>query len=202
MRAAGIGLFLFIPLVLVLFLRTPIGVGPSLAAGVAIMLAHRFVARPFMDRNLSRRCFWCGRASAAVAAPFRSRGRAVDARACGAAHASRLAAFARAVAAARPALAILIFVPLLAYLINGAGLAAGVDAVPIARAAWGFKIPIATAVVALSLGYPLAARSPREGAVDFPVHNLFLLGVGNTLWVFRLVGLFWLAEGVLALVAT
>lgn len=201
MHAAGIGLFLFIPLVLVLFLRTPLGVGPSLALGVGIMLAHRFVARPFMERHLARRCFWCGRTPADVPSPFRSRGRTIDARACGPDHAARLAAFARAVAAGRLALMALIFVPLVAYLANGAALAAGLDAVPLAAAGWGFKIPIASAVVALSLAYPAAARAAREGAVDFPVHNLFLLGVGNTLWVFRVVGIYWLVQGALALAA-
>jgi hypothetical protein len=31
----------------------------------------------------------------------------------------------------------------------------------------------------------------------FPLHNLFLLGIRNTLWVFRLVGAWWLVAGVL-----
>ena len=35
----------------------------------------------------------------------------------------------------------------------------------------------------------------RDPAIDFPVHNLFLLGIGNTMWVFRLVGIWWLADG-------
>ena len=37
----------------------------------------------------------------------------------------------------------------------------------------------------------------RLPAIDFPVHNLFLLGVRNTLWVFRLVGLWWLVSWIL-----
>ena len=41
-----------------------------------------------------------------------------------------------------------------------------------------------------------------EPAIDFPVHNLFLLGVNTTFWVFRIVGLFWLGQGIWALVRT
>jgi hypothetical protein len=46
--------------------------------------------------------------------------------------------------------------------------------------------------VLASLAYRTAPPllEPRSA---FPVHNLFLLGIGNTLWVFRLVGAWWLA---------
>jgi hypothetical protein len=35
--------------------------------------------------------------------------------------------------------------------------------------------------------------------VPFPAHNLFLLGVRNLLWIFRLVGAWWIVRGALAL---
>ena len=37
-------------------------------------------------------------------------------------------------------------------------------------------------------------RLTREPAIDLPSHNLSLLGVATTLWVFRIVGLFWLVQ--------
>ncbi len=200
-RVTGVLLFLFIPLVLVLYLRMPLGVAPSLLLGVGIMLAHRFAARPFLERHVADRCFWCGADAgpAAVEATFASRGKTVPARACSPRCGSRVDAFARFTAAARPVLAAMILVPVFAYLANGMLWIAGRDGIPPAAARWMFKAPIALAVVGASFLYPLGPRLGREPAVDFPVHNLFLLGVGNTLWVFRVVGLWWLAEGAFAL---
>jgi hypothetical protein len=197
MALQGMLLFLFIPLVLVLYLRMPFGLAPSILGGIAIMLAHRPVARPWMERHRARRCFWCGQAVGpdAVAAPFLSRRAVIDARACSAAHRDRLHAFGRSVAAARPLLAALILLPVALYLVNALAALAEVPLVPLEAAKWGFKIPIATAVVALSFLWPAGFRMTRPPAIDFPVHNLFLLGVRNTLWVFRVVGIWWLAEG-------
>ena len=102
-RLVGALLFLFIPLVLVLYLRMPLGLAPSVVLGIALMLAHRWIARPFMDRHLETRCFWCGcdLAEPGVPAPFLSRGRTIEAQACTGTHADRLIAFARMVAAGR-----------------------------------------------------------------------------------------------------
>lgn len=195
--ARGVGLFLFIPIVLILYLRLPFGLAPSVLTGIAIMLGHRFLARPFMDRHLRSRCFWCGRAieDEGLDAPFRSRGSVVAARVCSSVHGARIAAFARTVAAARPLLAAMILVPLAFYLVNALATIAGRPIVALDAARWWFKIPIATAVVALSFVWPAGARIDRPPSIDFPVHNLFLLGVRNTLWVFRLVGLWWLGDG-------
>jgi len=52
---------------------------------------------------------------------------------------------------------------------------------------------VALTVVGASLGY-LAVREAAEPVTSpFPLHNLFLLGIRNTLWVFRVVGAWWLA---------
>ncbi len=199
LRIAGIALFLFIPLVLVLYLRMPLGPGPSLALGVFLMIGHGFVARPWFARHLGERCFWCGKAAGNVSAPFAAKGGTISAVACGEEHAGKIAAFGRVVAKARLPLAALIVVPVVLYLLNGFASVAGLPSVPLDAARWGFKIPIAAAVVALSFAWPLGHRKGSAPAVGFPVHNLFLLGIGNTLWVFRIVGIWWLAEGVAAL---
>ena len=116
----GVLLFLFIPLVLARYLRLPLGLPGSVVLGAAFMVAHRFVARPFMDRHLLRRCFWCGSDLSApgVPAPFRSRGETIEARACSGTHADRLITFARIVAAARLVVFLLILLPVLIYLGN------------------------------------------------------------------------------------
>lgn len=195
-RLLGAGLFLFIPLVLVLYLRYPFGLAPSLAVGVALMLGHRFVARPFMDRTLSRRCFWCGRDLDGEdrAAPFRSRGKTIPARGCSEDHAAYVLTFARSVNWAFLPLRLAIVLPVLVYLALAVLAAAGRPLIPMAWAVWVFKLPIAAAVVALSFLWPRGARLDVEPAIDFPPHNLFLLGVRTTLWIFRVVGLIWLAQ--------
>jgi len=38
--------------------------------------------------------------------------------------------------------------------------------------------------------------------VPFPVHNFFLLGIRNLLWVFRLIGLWWLWRGLAFVLGT
>jgi hypothetical protein len=199
LRLQGLLLFLFIPLVLVLYLRMPLGLTASVLGGIAIMLAHRLVARPWMERHLAERCFWCGRAGAPVDATFSSKGKAIAARACTEDHRDDLHAFAHVVATAKPLLALLILVPVVLYLLNALAAIAGRTIVPLEAASWGFKIPIALAVVTLSFAWPLGRFLTRVPAIDFPVHNLFLLGVNKTFWVFRIVGLFWLGQGVWAL---
>ena len=41
-----------------------------------------------------------------------------------------------------------------------------------------------------------AAREHAPVEVPFPVHNFFLLGVRNLLWIFRLVGIWWIWQGI------
>jgi hypothetical protein len=195
-RLAGALFFLFIPLVLVLYLRMPLGPPASIFLGMALMIGHRFVARPFMERHIDKRCFWCGcdLAGPGVPAPFRSRGEMIEAQACSGTHAERLMAFARTVAAGRLVVFLLIVLPVMIYLGNALLTIAGHGFLPLDAARAAFKIPIAVAVVTLSFAWPLGARLTREPAIDVPAHNLSLLGVSLTLWVFRIVGLFWLIQ--------
>src|SRR5713226_9188864 len=58
---SGVVLFLFIPLVLVLFVRHPAPLGVSLGAGVLLMVGHRFLARPYMAWAAPLKCVWCNR---------------------------------------------------------------------------------------------------------------------------------------------
>ena len=76
-RAIGLLLFLPVPLVLFLFTRAPLGILPSLGIGIALMLTHRFYARPWALARAHRRCLWCGAdiaATALSAARARARG--------------------------------------------------------------------------------------------------------------------------------
>lgn len=191
----GALLFLFIPLVLFLFVRHPEPVGVSLAAGVALMLGHRFLARPYLARTLPLKCIWCNRILAqdeTSTLELRAGRKALHARCC-ARHRKPAAKFFTFLQTWRWPLRLGIFVPLLFLLAALAASAAGQRApVPFATA-W-FKLVIGVTVNLAAFGY-LASREQAPLSVPFPVHNFFLLGVRNLLWVFRLVGLWWIWQG-------
>jgi hypothetical protein len=66
--------------------------------------------------------------------------------------------------------------------------------VPLDAATDLFRLAVGLTVNLAAWGW-LAARPARPARVPFPVHNFFLLGVGPLLWVFRLVGLWWIWKG-------
>ena len=191
----GVLLFLFIPVVLFLFVRHPRPVGASLIAGVALMLGHRFLARPYMRRALPVKCVWCNRTLGD--GPFetldlRTGAGEIQARCC-AGHRRPAAKFFSFLQGWRWPLRLGIFVPLLFLLTALAASAAGQPApVPLATA-W-FQLVVGVTVNVAAFGY-LAAGEPPPFGVPFPVHNFFLIGIRNLLWVFRLVGLWWMWLG-------
>ncbi len=198
----GVLLFLFIPVVLFLFARHPEPVGVSLAAGVVLMLGHRFLARPYMARMLPLKCVWCNRILVPDSTGRRrgetstlelhAGGGALQARCC-AGHRGPAAKFFTFLHTWRWPLRLGIFGPLLFLLVALAVSAAGQPA-PVSFATAWFKLVIGVTVNLAAFGY-LAGREQAPLSVPFPVHNFFLLGVRNLLWVFRLVGLWWIWQG-------
>lgn len=192
----GVLLFLFIPLVLFLFVRHPEPVGVSLAAGVILMIGHRFLARPYLARVLPVKCVWCNRVPARgpedSTLELRTRGGAVQARCCPE-HRKPAAKLFSFLHAWRWPLRLGIFLPLLYLLFALAVFAAGRGA-PINSATEFFKLAVGVTVNVAAFGY-LAFGERSSLGVPFPVHNFFLLGVRNLLWVFRLVGLWWIWQG-------
>lgn len=192
----GVLLFLFIPLVLFLYVRHPEPVGVSLVAGVVLMIGHRLLARPYMARVLPVKCVWCNRVPArgpeGSTLELRTRGGAIQARCCPE-HRKPAAKFFSFLRAWRWPLRLGIFIPLLYLLFVLAIFAAGRGA-PINSATESFKLIVGITVNVAAFGY-LAARERSPLSVPFPVHNFFLLGVRNLLWIFRLVGLWWIWQG-------
>lgn len=195
----GVLLFLFIPLVLFLYVRHPQPVGLSLVAGVVLMIGHRFLARPYMARVLPVKCLWCNRVPARGAQgpegstlELRSGDRVIQARCCPE-HRAPAAKFFTFLHAWRWPLRLGIFVPLLFLLVALAASAAGQPAPVDLATAW-FKLVVGVTVNVAALGY-LASQEHFPVSVPFPVHNFFLLGVRNLLWIFRLVGLWWIWQG-------
>jgi hypothetical protein len=199
--ATGVLLFLFIPGVLFLFVRHPEPVGVSLAAGVALMIGHRFLARPYMERAREVKCLWCNRVPPREPVELELRaggGRTVAARCC-ARHREPAARFFSFLHLWRWPLRLGIFLPLL-FLLTALAVSAAGQPAPVPFATAGFKLVVGITVNVAAFGY-LAAREHAPVEVPFPVHNFFLLGVRNLLWIFRLVGLWWIWQGITALVS-
>lgn len=192
----GIALFAFVPFVLGLFLLQPLGPALSVACGLGVMIGHRAVAAPWAARHARERCLWCGRpAAAGDDVPVTGAAGSLPFVACNAAHAEAARRFFAFTYRYRAPLGVGIFVPLLVLLGGTTLRVLGIELIPHAVNALLFRVIVATTVVTASLAYAASppAEMPRSA---FPVHNLFLLGIRNTLWVFRLVGGWWLIAAV------
>lgn len=198
----GVALFLFIPLVLFLFVRHPAPLGASLGAGLLLIVGHRFLARPYLAWVAPVKCVWCNRvlggapegkrAGEISTLELRSGARIVEARCC-AVHRQPATKFFSFLHAWRWPLRLGIFVPLLFLLTSLAAAAAGQPAPVDLATAW-FKLVVGITVNLAAFGYFFSRQDGRLD-VPFPVHNFFLLGVRTLLWIFRLVGLWWIWQG-------
>ena len=201
-RLTGLLLFLPVPLVLFLFTGQPLGPWISLGAGVVIMLTHRLYARPFALSRAHRRCLWCGGPAGdgpgvALEEPL---GRTCW-RACGASHAGLLARTRGWAAGRRLFLGVGILGTLALVLALSVGVAAGQAAGMEAADATGvFRLGVALTVLPFGWLGPLTgpADGPK-GRLPFPVHVQALVGTLWVLWLFRLVGLWWLVAALLHL---
>ncbi len=192
----GVALFLFIPLVLVLFLRQPLGPAPSVLLGLVVMFGHRFLAAPWARRHAPDRCGWCARpGGGGVALQVEAGGEAWQVWACCRRHATLVARFVSLARRWRVAIASGIFLPL-AILLGGtlAG-AAGWPLLSRDVNALQFRVIGALTVVSASLGYLLVREPDERLRCPFPLHNLLLLGIRQTLWIFRIVGAWWIVDG-------
>jgi hypothetical protein len=199
MVLTGAALFAFIPAVLYLFVAHPEPVGASLAGGVALMLGHRFLARPYMAWVRPVRCLWCGRVPPRPGPGGSAEGVALvtgsgplHARAC-AGHALPAARCLSFLDAWRWPLRVGIFVPLLLLLAALAAEALGRGA-PVATATHLFRLTVGVTVNLAAFGYLAAAPRPAP-RVPFPAHNFWLLGIRPLLWILRLVGAWWIWAG-------
>lgn len=211
LRVQGVGLllFLFIPVVLYLYVQHPEPIGLSLGLGFVLMVGHRFLARPFMTAVAERKCLWSNRLVGADdevdEVEIGHRGGVQPAR-CLRRYRSHFDRFFAFVYRFRLPLALGIFVPLLTLLVCLAFVAfgatppldvdtataffQGVVALTVQSVAWGYLFVSTAAVSTTGTGEPGKDGEPPS-RVTFPVHNFFLLGISNLLWIFRIVGLWW-----------
>jgi len=188
----GVALFACVPLVLWLFLAQPLGPGWSFALGAAIIAGHRVVAAPWAARHVMRRCLWCGRpGQQAGTVPVASGRRTTECAVCSGAHERLVRQFFGFVGRHRVTIGIGIFAPLALLLLGTLLRALGAASLSHGANAQQFRVIVAATVVLVSFAYRSSAPAEHPRS-PFPVHNLFLLGIRNTLWVFRLVGGWWL----------
>ncbi len=199
-RALGILLFLPVPLVLWLFTRAPLGVGPSIGLGVVLVVTHRLYARPFALTRADRRCLWCGGSAESgsvltVAEPFGT----TDWRTCRPEHGESLKRVLAFAASHPSALKFGILGTLGLFLPTAIAADAGrLGPFSFGDARAFFRLGIASTV--LPLGWLAESRGRLDGEVPhvpFPVHIQALIGTRAVLWLFRLVGIAWLVLGAL-----
>ncbi len=206
MALQGLLLFLFIPFVLFLFLGQPWGPGWSVGLGLAIMAGHRFVAAPWMAKFADVRCLWCGRIGVSTIIAVHAGGRTWRMGACSEEHAGRVAAFLRFVHRFRAPIGAGILAPLAWLLAASLAAAVGRPWLTHGANALVFRVVVAATVVsAATIPFLFAdafGTTPDRPTLrcPFPLHNLFLLGIRNTLWIVRIVGTWWLVDGLWRLV--
>jgi len=201
-RLSGVLLFLPVPLVLFLFTRAPLGILPSLGIGIVLMLTHRFYARPWALARAHRRCLWCGAelaatATSAVELVLEDPWGHASWRACREAHAHPVRAVLAWAAPRRRFLTFGIPGALAVFL----AWAAGSQFLAPSRLEYDaavafFRLGIAACVLPLgwlsARGDTASGEAPRS---PFPLHVPALVGLRTVLWLFRLVGLLWFAQG-------
>lgn len=192
-RMTGVLLFLPVPLVLVLLVRTPLSLGLSLALGVPLMASHRAYARPWVTARAARRCLWCGASSAVEPVAVSDPLGAAAWSACRV-HIRLLLAFVGWAERRASLLMAGILGSLLVLLAVGAAVVAGLlsparypDAVAL------FQASVALSVLPLSLFGP-GSEAPTHARSPLPLHIQALVGSVTVIWLFRVVGAVWLVQ--------
>lgn len=203
LRLQGLALFLFIPLVLFLFLKQPYGV-VGLIAGIVIMLGHRFVAAPFIEKNIGIRCIWSGAEIAPGCVykidasgkswPFNSYSEALR---------DKVATFFTFTQKLFWPLRIAILGPVIFFVVMELLRHFGMEVTSATTNNLVFRGVIGFTTLATFIAYRFVEPIPHmKGPVKFPlpVHNLGLLGVFWTLLVFGAVGAWWVYDVAMALI--
>ncbi|HYN40811.1 MAG TPA: hypothetical protein VE129_03465 [Thermoanaerobaculia bacterium] len=199
-RLLGILVFLPVPVVLGLFTRAPLGAGASIGLGVLLMATHRLYARPFALSRADRRCLWCGgEAGDGPRVPLEEPSGPTTWRACGEVHRESLSRVFGTAFRWRWFLRAGILGSLALFLC-GAFLATVGWLGPLTFEDTSAFFRLGVSLTVLPFGWLSAVLGPRTAAsirVPFPVHIQALIGTAFMLWLFRIVGIFWIVQVVL-----
>jgi hypothetical protein len=196
-RLVGLLLFLPVPVVLFLFTQLPLGVDASIALGVVLMATHRAYARPWALARAGTRCLWCGGPGGQVPVELREPLGETTWSACGPLHSSLVRRLVGWADGHRPLLLAGILGALALFL--GVVLAAAhglAGPLQVADAVNFFRLSVALAVLPLGWRGPRSTEPPPgRVAAPLPIHIQALLGSAAVVWLFRLVGVVWLVLG-------
>lgn len=196
-NALGWCLFLFIPFVLFLFVQHPRPIALSLIFGVAIMFGHKFLARPYMRQVREKKCLWCNRTLGDLEFHtifLKNMGKeTLETRFC-THHKAFGAKFFNFTYMQRHILRMGIFFPLTALL--GAMMFAvfGYEKI-LEPLTFFFKLCVGLSVNWAAFGYLLTRDKGDSAQTVFPLHNFYLIGIRNILWLFRVIGVYWVYQG-------
>ncbi len=176
-------------------MRHPEPVGVSLLLGVALMAGHRRLALPYLAAVRPTTCVWCHRRLDEVAGDgpaaleLVSGPQTLALHACPE-HVDPTRRFFTFLDRARWPLRLGIGLPLLTLLAALVAAAAGAREA-LLPATELFRLLVGLTVHAAAAGGSFTTPAARARAA-FPVHNFYLLGVRAILWIFRLVGAWWI----------
>jgi hypothetical protein len=167
------------------------------------MLGHRFIARPFMMKHGESRCIWSGEPLPEKKALFHI----TDGKDKVILYGTNLKNKENALRffnflykfrfIIKPAILLTLLwylVSVIMYQSSNKLIYLSLDSLILI-----FKMIIAFTVVSVSILYRFGKYDDNVKSI-FPVHNLSLLGIFWTLWIFRVVGAFWIAEGILNII--
>jgi hypothetical protein len=165
------------------------------------MLTHRLYARRWALARADRRCLWCGGAAddgaprlEVAEPPGRSAWRA-----CSAPHADRLRRALGWIARHRSLVLGGIGGAILLLVVGGPLAARGrLGPISFDDVSFAFRTLVALTVLPLALIGPFSREpGPEPPRVPFPVHIQALIGTSAVMWLFRIVGAIWLAQGLI-----
>lgn len=190
----GLLLFSFIPMTLYIMLVLPFGIIMSLLIAIMMIALHRFIARPYLMNHKMHKCFWCNKVSEKMydydIEIFQGQSR-FNFKACREVCYKELNNFFSFTGAYGGIVKWSILIPLILYFIGTLFLATGYYQWDIKWNKAFFKGMIALSVILISFVYKIPVKS-KVLSFPLPIHNLSLLGIRNTVWIFRLVGAWWI----------
>lgn len=191
-RLKGIMLFLFIPITLILLLMFPFGILISVSLGILIIIFHRSVARPYLDKYAMEKCIWCNTIinNKEINIDVLEKGKSIKFVSCSEDCKVKTSEFFIFTNKVSLLIKWGILAMIIIYLASVLLWYFGVTLIGIKESKNLFKGVIAVIVLFVSFFY----RGSKGDKLYFPlpIHNLFLLGIKNTLWVLRIVGGIWL----------
>jgi hypothetical protein len=156
------------------------------------MLTHRFIARPYLYKYIKKKCIWC---NGLITHNFeeltvKEKGEELVFAACNKHCREQACSFFSFTNENSFVIRWFILLVVFIYIIDVMLYYFGIRFIGLSMSKDIFKAAIAMIVLPVSLFY--RNSNSRDLSFPLPVHNLFLLGVKNTLWVLRIIGAIWL----------